>query len=126
MIVATPTDRRWSKRMDVLWNARIRSDRQSTREAQACNIGLEGLFLAVAELPAAKGEVLELELEIPTGDMSINGDKKIFRMPVCVIHRWPNGFGITFLLFNSALFQELDRFFHTLPGLEHRTAHGHS
>jgi len=118
MTIAEPNNRRWSVRRDVHWNARIRSNRHSRREAKVRNVGLEGLFLRAGEFPATTREVLELELEMPAIDASGGAGKKIYRMPVCVIHRWLDGMGVMFLSFNSAFFRELDRLIHPFSRLE--------
>ena len=110
-------DRRWSLRMEVEWTGSVRSTRQPARTARVRNIGMEGLFLSVEGFSAVKGEVLQLELGIPAGAVTGDGDTKIHEIPVCMIHRWPDGLGLMFVHFDRALFEDIDRVLSALPDL---------
>ena len=109
-------DRRWSSRIDVFWDAIVKTNRQPAHRAHVINAGFEGLLLELDGFPAVNGEVVDIELRIPTADPRRPRGSRRLRTSACVIHRGANRLGVMFTLFNQRLFRTLEQALY--PNLE--------
>jgi hypothetical protein len=102
-------DRRWSSRVDVFWDAIVKTNRQPAHRAHVVNAGFEGLLLELDGFPAVNGEVVDIELRIPAADPHRRTGIRRLRASACVIHRGANRLGVMFTRFNNKLFRALEQ-----------------